>query len=140
MAATLVLILYVALPDRAYYTTVGAILGKLYANSILVLLNSRMWIAGSRQPSGHFREPSSARSIPSTRSRANRAKATLVSFGRRTPTRTSLGGVRVEEQVWVHTDQMDMGGQVGKAGSILDFAKLTITCAVCRCLRQRSLS
>ncbi|KAF7339009.1 hypothetical protein MVEN_01977100 [Mycena venus] len=40
--------LYLAFPDRSYFTTPGGILPKLYANTILVVLNSRIAIVGGR--------------------------------------------------------------------------------------------
>ncbi|KAJ6581896.1 hypothetical protein B0H19DRAFT_928174, partial [Mycena capillaripes] len=42
------LTLYLAFPDRSYFTTPGGILPKLYANTILVVLNSRIAIVGGR--------------------------------------------------------------------------------------------
>jgi hypothetical protein len=42
------LALYLAFPDRSYFTTPGGILPKLYANTILVVLNSRIAIVGGR--------------------------------------------------------------------------------------------
>ncbi|EKM52235.1 uncharacterized protein PHACADRAFT_260469 [Phanerochaete carnosa HHB-10118-sp] len=109
-AAVLVLVLYVALPNRAYYTAVGAVLGKLYSNALLVLFNSRMRVSGSRAPpSTHTRGPSDDATRVHRPAARLGAKA-LVSFGRSTPEATSpdLGGVHVEEQVWVHTDDIEM--------------------------------
>ncbi|GJE97024.1 hypothetical protein PsYK624_132340 [Phanerochaete sordida] len=94
--AVLVLVLYVALPARAYYAAVGAVLGKLYSNALLVLFNSRMRVAPVVVAA---RDEGSARV---------RAKAAL-GFGRRSASRSGdLGGVHVEEQVWVHTDEIQM--------------------------------
>ncbi|KAJ6528795.1 hypothetical protein DFH09DRAFT_157761 [Mycena vulgaris] len=42
------LALFLAFPDRNYYATAAAIVPKLYANSILVVLNSRIQMLGSR--------------------------------------------------------------------------------------------
>lgn len=90
MAATLVLILYVALPQRAYYSCIGAILAKLYANSLLVMFNSRMHICDQRSLQSHSRGVS----------RESRA----VHFGTRLG--ESLSGIHVQEQVFVHTDEI----------------------------------
>lgn len=48
MAAAIMLLLYVTTPNHAYYSAIGAILAKLYANSLLVMFNSRIRIIGSR--------------------------------------------------------------------------------------------
>ncbi|KIP12183.1 hypothetical protein PHLGIDRAFT_124345 [Phlebiopsis gigantea 11061_1 CR5-6] len=93
-AATLMLILYVALPHRAYFSTVGAILAKLYANSLLVLFNSRIRIAGSRN------WPSHARGVSSDESAAHTARV----FSPRRAA-MALGGVHIQEQVVVHADE-----------------------------------
>jgi hypothetical protein len=42
------LILFFAFPGKAYYTTPGFIMPKLYANSILAVLNARFRIVGGR--------------------------------------------------------------------------------------------
>lgn len=88
------LILYVALPHRAYFSTVGAILAKLYANSLLVLFNSRIRIAGSRN------WPSHARGVSSDESAAHTARV----FSPRRAA-MALGGVHIQEQVVVHADE-----------------------------------
>ncbi|KAJ7122067.1 hypothetical protein C8R44DRAFT_785585 [Mycena epipterygia] len=41
--------LFYAFPGRLYYTTVVAIVPKLYANSMLVVLNARFYIVGGRE-------------------------------------------------------------------------------------------
>ncbi|KAJ7473515.1 hypothetical protein FB451DRAFT_1249435 [Mycena latifolia] len=46
--ATTGLALFFAFPGRTYYTAVAAIVPKLYANSILVVLNARFQILGGR--------------------------------------------------------------------------------------------
>jgi len=48
VAALATLILFIALPQNLYYSTLSTILTKLYANSILVVLNSRIKIVGGR--------------------------------------------------------------------------------------------
>jgi len=47
-AATLIAVLFFALPDKTYYTCVGLFLAKLYSNSFLVILNTRVVILGGR--------------------------------------------------------------------------------------------
>jgi len=47
-AATLIVILFFAFPDKTYYTCVGLTLAKLYSNSFLVILNTRVRIIGGR--------------------------------------------------------------------------------------------
>ncbi|KAJ7159789.1 hypothetical protein C8R46DRAFT_1001993 [Mycena filopes] len=42
------LVLFLAFPHNSYYTTPGGILPKLYANTILVIFNSRIQIVGGR--------------------------------------------------------------------------------------------
>ncbi|KAJ7486827.1 hypothetical protein FB451DRAFT_1363048 [Mycena latifolia] len=46
--ATTGLVLFFAFPGRTYFTAVAAIVPKLYANSILVVLNARFQILGGR--------------------------------------------------------------------------------------------
>ena len=41
--------LFFAFPEQPYYTAPVAIMPKLYANSILIILNSRMRIVGGRE-------------------------------------------------------------------------------------------
>ncbi|KAJ7127864.1 hypothetical protein C8R44DRAFT_701277 [Mycena epipterygia] len=49
LVALVNLALFLALPHNLYYTTPGGILPKLYANTILVVLNSRFHILGGRE-------------------------------------------------------------------------------------------
>ncbi|KAJ7113850.1 hypothetical protein C8R44DRAFT_795868 [Mycena epipterygia] len=49
VVAVVGLALFYAFPGRVYYTTVVAIVPKLYANSILVVLNARFYIVGGRE-------------------------------------------------------------------------------------------
>ncbi|KAJ7113858.1 hypothetical protein C8R44DRAFT_795875 [Mycena epipterygia] len=49
VVAVVGLTLFYAFPGRVYYTTVVAIVPKLYANSILVVLNARFYIVGGRE-------------------------------------------------------------------------------------------
>ncbi|KAJ7113870.1 hypothetical protein C8R44DRAFT_795884 [Mycena epipterygia] len=49
VVAVVGLTLFYAFPGRVYYTAVVAILPKLYANSILVVLNARFYIVGGRE-------------------------------------------------------------------------------------------
>ncbi|KAK7444359.1 hypothetical protein VKT23_015374 [Stygiomarasmius scandens] len=48
MLATLDFILYIVFPDQTFYTTVVWIIPKMYANTILVILNSRVQVVGGR--------------------------------------------------------------------------------------------
>jgi len=48
VTALATLILFIVLPQRIYYSTLATILEKLYANSILAVLNSRIKIVGGR--------------------------------------------------------------------------------------------
>ncbi|KLO19233.1 hypothetical protein SCHPADRAFT_952843 [Schizopora paradoxa] len=47
-AATFMVILFFAFPDKTYYTCPGLFLAKLYSNSFLVILNTRVVILGGR--------------------------------------------------------------------------------------------
>ncbi|KAJ7122070.1 hypothetical protein C8R44DRAFT_785593 [Mycena epipterygia] len=49
VVAVVGLALFYAFPGRVYYTAVAAIVPKLYANSILVVLNARFYIVGGRE-------------------------------------------------------------------------------------------
>ncbi|KAJ7309470.1 hypothetical protein DFH08DRAFT_757351 [Mycena albidolilacea] len=48
LAAVINLTLFFAFPDRTYYTVPAALMPKLYANSILIILNARFQIIGGR--------------------------------------------------------------------------------------------
>jgi hypothetical protein len=48
LAAAINLTLFFAFPDRTYYTVPAALMPKLYANSILIILNARFQIVGGR--------------------------------------------------------------------------------------------
>ncbi|KAF8133565.1 hypothetical protein K438DRAFT_1739065 [Mycena galopus ATCC 62051] len=48
LAAVINLTLFFAFPDRTYYTVPAALMPKLYANSILIILNARFQIVGGR--------------------------------------------------------------------------------------------
>ncbi|KAK7455826.1 hypothetical protein VKT23_010860 [Stygiomarasmius scandens] len=48
IVASLTLILVISFPDQTYYTTPSLIIPKLYANTLLVILNSRFRIVGGR--------------------------------------------------------------------------------------------
>jgi len=48
VAATLLAVLFFAFPDKTYFTCVGLVLAKLYSNSFLVILNTRVEIVGGR--------------------------------------------------------------------------------------------
>ncbi|GJE97019.1 hypothetical protein PsYK624_132290 [Phanerochaete sordida] len=136
LAAVLVLILYVALPQRAYYAAVGAILAKLYSNALLVLFNSRIHIRGARREAPTEPSPFAADTHPGsthrpaassyTTRRGTRRNWSIRLHGStaRSPSRaavalsadrsgaesamSSFGGVHVHEQVWVHTDDLEM--------------------------------
>ena len=97
MGAILVLILYVALPKHAYYSCIGAILAKLYANSLLVMFNSRM----------HLGERHNFKSQSFAISRDSRA-VPLGSHG----ALETISGIHVQEQVYVHTDEIAVDEQV----------------------------
>lgn len=116
MAAILVLVLYVAFPQRAYYSCIGAILAKLYANSLLVMFNSRMHI-GER---GRLR----------TQSRLISRESRAVQLGSRNVAE-ALNGIHVQEHVYVHADDTvtTVGEQVSTftdAESCFDIHELTI--------------
>ncbi|EKM52232.1 uncharacterized protein PHACADRAFT_198296 [Phanerochaete carnosa HHB-10118-sp] len=106
LSAILVLVLYVALPSRAYYACIGAILAKLYSNSLLVLFNTRMHIRGGRNGPSHVHTGPPVRA--SIRSASHAAAAVSLGAPGGATTMSSFGGVHVHEQVWVHTDGMEM--------------------------------
>ena len=113
------LILYVALPHRAYFSTIGAILAKLYANSLLVLFNSRIRIAGSRNWHSHARGISSDGSAVQAHTAAGRVFS---------PRRAAmaLGGVHIQEQVVVHADYSVLDDRVSRTVSVLEWTLIEI--------------
>ena len=44
--ATIQMALFISLPDKPYFTCIGLALAKLYSNSLLAILNSRIRIEG----------------------------------------------------------------------------------------------
>lgn len=52
-AATVDLVLFLVFPNNAYHTAIAVALAKLYSNSMLVILNSRMKIVGGRKMASH---------------------------------------------------------------------------------------
>lgn len=109
------LILYVALPQRLYFSTIGAILAKLYANSLLVMFNSRIRMAGSRNWPSHARGISSDLAASQTSPQHGAARA----FNSRAAA-VSLNGIHVQEQVVVHTDEAISDERVSAISSYSD--------------------
>jgi hypothetical protein len=97
MTATIDLILFMVFPHTAYHAAVALTLAKLYSNSMLVILNSRLTIPGGRNGgtdaitidvSSHGRPKFATR----------RTETTL----------TSVPGVHIQEQTWVSSDAIPL--------------------------------
>ena len=90
------LILFLVFPEASYHGCIALVLAKLYSNSLLVLLNSRMTILGSRAANSGAEDAYRAHSfmLPAPQSR----RPDVGSRG------TQNSGVHVHEQTWFHTD------------------------------------
>ena len=106
MAATIDLILFLVFPDTSYHATVALTLAKLYSNSMLVILNSRIRIVGGRNSSSRsdntFIELGTSGRHPVRF--APRSVGDVTTFG--------TVGVHVQEETWVDRDGVAIGEQV----------------------------
>lgn len=73
MATLCTFILFLAFPGHTYYAVPAVITPKLYANTILVVLNSRMQILGGRTTLGSGSDTVTVNSIPNCVIRDNAA-------------------------------------------------------------------
>jgi len=107
LSSSIDLILYFSFPHNAYHACVALILTKLYSNSLLVIFNSRIQIVGSRNwmPDNHYLSYSS-----SDGSQNPAPKPTPVVLNPRAAA-TALGGIRVDEEIWVNSDNIQMKNQ-----------------------------
>lgn len=98
MAATIDLVLFLVFPDTSYHATVALTLAKLYSNSMLVILNSRIKIIGGRNSSSRsdntFIELGTNGRHPVRF--APRTAGDLSTFG--------SVGVHVQEETWIERD------------------------------------
>ena len=107
--ATVDLTLFFTFPHTAYHACIALILAKLYSNSFLVILNSRIKIVGSRNRT----QDHSYVSYRGGNARAGGTNSAVnpVVLSPRTAAQ-ALGGIRIEEETWVTTDGIQLEDQV----------------------------
>ena len=127
VAATVDLILFMVFPHTAYHAAVALTLAKLYSNSMLVILNSRIKIVGGRNSSSRGASEGSAfielgtsgRHPVRFAPRSAGARGELSTFG--------TVGVHVQEETWVERDNASMHEQVPSLSLSSIFAYLGLT-------------
>ena len=95
-------ILYFTFPTKPYHATPSTIVTKLYSNSMMVIFNSRIRVVGGRDDRSDLRLPISfggKGQVGHSATLEARAAA-------------ELGTVHVQEEVWVHSDTVEMKAQV----------------------------
>lgn len=97
MTAIVDLILFLVFPSAAYHGCVALLLAKMYSNSLMVLLNSRIRIIGSRSESYSMED--SHHSVHLNKSRPG-AAIHLTSRN----AAVNFSGVHVQEETWTRTD------------------------------------
>lgn len=98
LMATIDLILFMAFPHTAYHAAIALTLAKLYSNSMLVILNSRIRIIGGRNPI-----PGDTIAVDVSGSYRSGPK-----FATRRSELTTLGGVHIQEQTWTESESIPM--------------------------------
>lgn len=103
ITTTVDLIVFMVLPGTSYHAAIALILAKLYSNSMLVILNSRLEIVGGRDNgTAHISIDVHSRGAPKFAPR--RPARPEDTFGL-----TSLGaGVHVQKETWAMTDTMSI--------------------------------
>jgi hypothetical protein len=107
MAASADIILYYAIPDKAYHACPATILAKLYSNSMLAIFNSRIRIVGGRD----WSSDSNIISMDTHGElRGDHSTGGPIVFSRTTRTGTSSfgGAIHVEQEVWTDGDGSDI--------------------------------
>ena len=97
MTATVDLVLFLVFPRAAYHGCVALLLAKMYSNSLMVLLNSRIRILGSRSERGTGEDSYNSLHI-------NNSGPAAVHITPRSAAIGLGGGVHVHEQTWTRTD------------------------------------
>lgn len=98
LMATIDLILFMAFPHTAYHAAIALTLAKLYSNSMLVILNSRIRIIGGRNPI-----PGDTIAVDMSTGYRGGPK-----FATRRSELTTLGGVHIQEQTWTESESIPM--------------------------------
>ena len=110
------MILYYAVPHRAYHSCPATVLAKLYSNSMLALFNSRLRIVGARDwasddnvisldagySHSHYSGAHSAG--PGVGRGAESVGPIVFKSVTRTATSSFGGGIHVEQEVWTEGD------------------------------------
>lgn len=99
ITATVDLILFLVFPHTAYHGCVALLLSKMYSNSLLVLLNSRIRIIGSRSERSTGEESYNSVHLDHLNSRRGGA------FRLTARSAVDFGGVHVREETWIHADR-----------------------------------
>ena len=99
MAATVDLILFLVFPDTAYHTSIAIALAKLYSNSMLMILNSRIRIIGGRKTPPRT-------SISCIELGTAGGAGNPIHFAPPTNTSSLVTGVPIQEEVWVDRDNV----------------------------------
>ena len=81
-----------------YYSTPATILGKVYSNSLLAILNSRIRIVGGRE----------APENSNGKLHISLGQSTGISGGSDNSGTQRVATVHVREEVWVHSDVLEM--------------------------------
>ena len=89
--AVLSLVLYYSFPGLPYHVPVATVLSKLYSNSALAIFNSRIHIVGGRESSNQ-----------------SGTMHLSVSRGSRRPLTRTLDTILIQEDVYVHADDVPL--------------------------------
>ncbi|KIP12190.1 hypothetical protein PHLGIDRAFT_113969 [Phlebiopsis gigantea 11061_1 CR5-6] len=106
--AVLSLILYYSFPGLPYHVPVATVLSKLYSNSALAIFNSRIHIVGGKESTDH--------------------QGTVhlsVSRGSRRPLTRTLDTIHIQEDVYVHADDIPLERSGSSGGKHLELSPIT---------------
>lgn len=102
--ALLSLIFYYAFPDKPYHVTAATVLAKMYSNSVLAIFNSRIRIVGGRDDWTDNGQNLCLSLHPGGVKNSSRADSSVAA--------SQLSAIRVQEDIYVHSDAIPLEGQV----------------------------
>jgi len=111
ISAIIQLALFIWLPDKPYFTCIGLALAKLYSNSLLAILNSRIRLEGSHNaPSAQVVRGSSLAFYE------RGGRRTALPYAREDENTTHVVDVRIQQhtETWIETDDIPMNDTESK--------------------------